>query len=470
MAALRSRRLEALFGAPLDRLAFEHIEGLVKSSAQEAFDLEYKQAMYGRSESDKKALAGDVAALANTAGGVIVIGIQEDEQARATALPGVDISDGEIRRIRQTVASGVSPMPVFDVFAVPMAGEDQPATETGDNGEQQPAKGFLVLAVPRSPSAPHAVLVNNESLRYPKRNGATIRYLSEPEVATAYRERLAGAKRQTERIEEIEREAMERLSTSDTSWLVISLTPDLPGDMVINQDSYDLARQQLVGQSTTLVPRGMRIERLSVGRRRLLAQTWREAREQAGLDRFSLELHADGSGVYALRMFDLNSQRRSELLARHEGPLPQRQLDDEWLALGLLSGLRYLAWHARDRAAAGGTAIIRAHLFPVSPEHPTTLGYTRGFPEPWSNYLATQPRAAEAAAPLDNLADPGPQLVAAAALLLHEVGQAFGVPELGQLTRDGKIRLPYWERRLQTHLRSWAEAVGIEVTEETLER
>jgi hypothetical protein len=55
----------------------------------------------------------------------------------------------------------VVPLPAFDVLPV----EDQ-AT---------PGHGFLVVAVARSPLGPHTVLVN-EGLRYPRRNGAVIRY------------------------------------------------------------------------------------------------------------------------------------------------------------------------------------------------------------------------------------------------------------------------------------------------------
>jgi hypothetical protein len=63
----------------------------------------------------RRALAGDVAAMANTAGGIIVIGIDEDEQACATAAPGVELTETETRRVLQVVGALVSPLPVFDV-------------------------------------------------------------------------------------------------------------------------------------------------------------------------------------------------------------------------------------------------------------------------------------------------------------------------------------------------------------------
>jgi hypothetical protein len=111
VVALRSRRLETVLGGPLDTLTAADIRGPVSAGAQEAFDLDFKKEHYGGTESAKRKLAADVAAMANTAGGVILIGIDEDQQARATDAPGVEVSDAERGRIRQVVAGLVSPMP-----------------------------------------------------------------------------------------------------------------------------------------------------------------------------------------------------------------------------------------------------------------------------------------------------------------------------------------------------------------------
>ncbi|MEU5934555.1 ATP-binding protein [Micromonospora sp. NPDC047187] len=469
MAALRSRRLEALLGAPVDRLSSEHIEGLVKASAQEAFDMDYKLTLYGRSDADRRALASDVAALANTAGGVIVVGVQEDDQAQATAAPGVAVSDAEIARMRQIVASLVSPMPVFDVFSIPKT-IDAAVPTSAAGGEAQSVQGYLVVAVPRSPSAPHAVLVG-ESLRYPRRNGATTRYLSEPEVATAYRDRMLGARRQQERIEDVRKDALRRLTVSPrSSWLFLSLVPSLPGEMTISQEMYYEAQRQLVGKRSAIVHNGVSVQRVQVGHRRLLVDGGVNA--NGFIDRLSLELHADGAGTYALRVPDLHFTRRRELTESDGGsPLPQRLLDDESIVIAIISGLLYLGQHARDRAAAGGAAALRAEMYPVSPEHPTAIGYSRGgFAESWTGgeYQYLPPRAAEADAPLDALAEAGPGLVAAAALLSNELGQAFGLPEMAQLSPDGRVRHRYWGRAWSEQVQTWADSAGIEVSDEEL--
>src|SRR5689334_13302169 len=110
MAAF-SRRLEDLFGAPLDQVDRSHIEALVINGVTEDFDLDFKSELYGNNDSAKRDLAGDVAALANTAGGVIVLGVTEDAQARAAGTQPVALSDGEVRRMRLIVASNIAPVP-----------------------------------------------------------------------------------------------------------------------------------------------------------------------------------------------------------------------------------------------------------------------------------------------------------------------------------------------------------------------
>jgi hypothetical protein len=82
MVALRSRRLERLFGARLEQVTHAQVADFVTNAVAESYDLDFKGELYGRSDKERRDLAGDVAALANTTGGVIVLGIEEDDQAR----------------------------------------------------------------------------------------------------------------------------------------------------------------------------------------------------------------------------------------------------------------------------------------------------------------------------------------------------------------------------------------------------
>jgi hypothetical protein len=450
MVALRSARLEALLGSRLEQVQHSHLMTLVSSQVAEAFDLDFKSEMYGSSDRGKHDAATDVAALANTAGGLLILGVEEDEQARASAAPGITLSEADERRIRQIVGSQVVPMPVIDVLRIP-----DPA---------RPGHGLVLIAVPRSPLAPHAVLVN-VSLRYPKRNGATTRYLSEPEVADAYRERFATAHRQAERAHEIEADALNRLATADDQvWIVVSLVPDLPGELVIDQAALSTARTELMGQGPLIIPTSLHWLRVSIGRRRLLADG---SRDNSRLARYlSTDLHDDGAGVFGALVLSPGSSG----VVSGTGEPEARRINDEFVVNGILSGLRFLARHARDRAAAGGNALIRAQLYPVGRQQPLQLGHNRsGFSDALGTRLMTEAVAPpERVAPLDALAADGPDLVSAAYLLASDVFQEFGWAEAAQLTRDGRVRLPYWNRQWQPHVEKWAETAGISTSPETL--
>jgi predicted HTH transcriptional regulator len=100
MVALRSARLEALLGRRLELVEYSDVVALIGSQVPEAFDLDFKSEMYAASSKGKHDAANDITALANTAGGLIILGIKEDDQARAAAAPGVALVEEDELRIR----------------------------------------------------------------------------------------------------------------------------------------------------------------------------------------------------------------------------------------------------------------------------------------------------------------------------------------------------------------------------------
>jgi hypothetical protein len=417
---------------------------LVGNQVPEAFDLDFKSEMYGGSDREKRDAATDVAALANTAGGLIVLGIAEDAQARATAAPGVALAEAGERRIRQIIGSQVVPMPIIDVFRV----EDP----------DKPGHGFVLLAVARSPLAPHAVLIN-DGLRFPRRNGATTRYLSEPEVAAAYRERFATARRQPDRAREVEASALEHLSTVDDQvWTVISLVPDLAGDLMLDQAALSAAREALVNQGPLIMPSSLTWKQVNIGPQRLLADGSHGSGRMARW--LSADLYSDGSGVFAAHVLRPDASPA----AGSDSPEPRSVVADSVVNC-VLSGLRFLARHARDHAAAGGNALIRAQLYPVSQQQPLQLcQYQRGFMDTvGTRTITTAAPVSESTAPLDALAIGGVGLVSAAYLLTTGIFQAFGCAEAAQLTRDGEVRPTYWNPTWQRHLQPWTDSAGIRI-------
>jgi Putative DNA-binding domain len=437
MVALRSRRLESLFGARLEDLKHAQVAGLVSNAVTEAYDLDFKAELYGKSDKERRDLAGDVAALANTAGGVIVLGIVEDDQARAAAAPGVALSDAEVGRVQQIVASQVAPIPTLDVRQV-----DDP---------QHAGHGFMLLAVPRSPMGPHAVLVN-ESLRFPKRNGTTTTYLSEPEVADAYRARFVGIQSRFDDLARYERDLIARLDPEQT-YAVLTLVPDLGGGFAIDMRAMRDFQQAVTGRQPFILNRGIFWRRVSVGSRRLVA----DGTLNSGRSRWlACELHESGAGSFAAAVVD-----------RRRGDGASSPLDDEAVVNVMWSGLRFLARHARDRAAAGGSASARATVWPVSEELPARLTHHRfhGFSEVLGERILISPPVSEAVFDIDDLAEDGPTLVSATYALATGLFQEFAYPEALQMTSGGAIRIKYWGQSRQ-ELTTWASAAGVELSEE----
>lgn len=251
---------------------------------------------------------------------------------------------------------------------------------------------------------------------------------------------------------------------------MVSLVPDLPGNLDVTYALLQTFQQQTVSRSAYDIvdaAYGVSFQRASVGRRRLLADGAPHGSPKAKWA--SGEYHWDGAGAYSLALGDMRQRARNERPEEHINQL----VDDELTVLGILTGLRRLATHARDRAAAGGNALVRVHLLPSTGLRVgVEIGHSRshGFCETRSQVALTEHiGAAETVASLDELAVPGPALVAVAARLVDELGQVFGIPEMGQLTREGEVRIRYWGRSNKERVLAWADAHGIAVSENTLD-
>lgn len=446
MPAALSSRLESVFGVRIDQVEVDHILGLVTNGVSEEFDLDFKRDLYGRSDSAKRELAGDVAALANTAGGVILIGVDEDDHARASAAPGVDVSDDERARMLQVVAAGVAPMPPLDIRAIIGPGSKSP--------------GYFIIMVSRSTRAPHAVIVN-DGYRFPVRNGATTRYLTEPEIAAAYRARHAGEVERDERLNVVDLEAMNKLNQAQGPWLVVSLVPDLPGAFDVTSAAHQEFSERHQSKDAGMFLRmGVSYHRIRTGRRRLIADGGVRGEDKATY--CLLECHSDGCAVAAVEVLDWNARREPDTDGN-----PQLVLDEAVVA-GVLTGLLRTAQHA-VRTGAGGNAVVRASVVPTN-GHAYEIGHNRGFGfgDSRSSAPLGSVAIAETVVALSEASVEGPELVQSAAMLVDELGQSFGFPEMGQISRDGQIRIRYWGRTWADAIKGWADRCDVTVTTETL--
>ncbi|MFC8453875.1 helix-turn-helix domain-containing protein [Kitasatospora sp. NPDC057223] len=443
MASLRSRRLEEVFGTTVNALEHEHIKSLVTNAVREQSDLDFKLTLYERNDKGKYALAGDVAAMANTAGGVILLGVGEDDHGAAGTVPGVDIGDEEIRRIHSVVAGNVFPLPALEVR--PIKDPDQPE-----------GHGLLAIIVPRSSLAPHGVLVNS-GFRYPRRNGTTTTYLSESDVATAYRERFAGLQSRAEDAEHLAHQLIDRLDVTRDLSVVVSLVPDLPGMFTLDSAALSAFRQETISRDPRIVPRGSHWRNVGVAGRRLTADG---GKTDTGLATWmACDLHTNGSGAFALAL--THKLQDMEIL----------QVADEDFVMAIWSGLDFLVRHARDRAATTGNASVYVTITSISNNRrPAQLVHYRGgyIDSVVDGHTILTTPTASGIVDIDGVAESGPEIIAATARLANDIVQHFGLPENYQVTTGGSLRRRYWDRGRHTALARWAEQANVDITDDVV--
>jgi hypothetical protein len=110
-------------------------------------------------------------------GGTLLYGVDEDENGRVTLAAPIELA-GQRERIDQIVQTSIMEPPTIYVSELPR--------------EEAPEQGYLLVTVPRSPRAPHQVVVGND-LRYYGRGATGNRRLTEGEVAALYQRRAQWA-------------------------------------------------------------------------------------------------------------------------------------------------------------------------------------------------------------------------------------------------------------------------------------
>ena len=222
-------RLRTIFDAPLSEIAESSLDRLVDHSVREDSDLDFKEALYGNGDSQRRELAADIGAMANDRGGIIVIGICEENDVAVACSP-VPLTSDEKGRMRAIGAGNIVPFAPFHIVPVP--------------SDRIAGQGYYVLAVPPSPNRPHAVRKDND-LRYPRRHGASKRWLSESEVADAYRDRFGRTDSDVGYVRSVLDQGLEPM-TSSKRWPVfgVALAPSEKGSFLIDAAAVSAAEMR----------------------------------------------------------------------------------------------------------------------------------------------------------------------------------------------------------------------------------
>ena len=131
------------FNKPISELVLTDITALIDNGIPEGRTLDYKRDLYGTNDAEKKEFLCDVSAFANTVGGYLIIGVDEDKGVPTAINPVVIDNVDKLKLLFENLLrTAVDP-------AIRRA-EFKPI-DTGDG------KYVLVIDIPRSISRPHAV-------------------------------------------------------------------------------------------------------------------------------------------------------------------------------------------------------------------------------------------------------------------------------------------------------------------------
>ncbi|MBC7195562.1 MAG: ATP-binding protein, partial [Caldisericia bacterium] len=118
-----------IFSKPFDELTFEDIKKLTDTNTAESLILDYKKEIIG-DERSKKEILKDVSSMANSSGGYIIIGIEENKENGYPIKPffGTNriINNQKVEEwLEQIIRSNIQPNIIFRIKALPLPNNDE---------------------------------------------------------------------------------------------------------------------------------------------------------------------------------------------------------------------------------------------------------------------------------------------------------------------------------------------------------
>ncbi|MBD0694743.1 hypothetical protein BG452_17295 [Streptomyces sp. CBMA123] len=285
--------LHRALGVPAGSVTEEMIVAAVAANVVESEDLDWKRDV--DEIKDAKEFAKDVAAMANTAGGLIVFGVGEDGADHADELVGIENPKPHVQSLRGKAGMVRPFIPALRVYSMPLTA--------------LPGRHLIVVDVPRSPEAPHLVPQSKESWGLPRRRDSDTDWLGESDLEAAYAGRFRRRRAAEEHLAALAEELDDRLWGKEHEiWVTVTAACSMPSiadtEQAVNQTAPEpsmLDAIQLLqddGELRQAFDGGTAIPK--VGLRRAVVSS---SSPYAGLsDKGHLELFHDGAFAGALNV------------------------------------------------------------------------------------------------------------------------------------------------------------------------
>lgn len=192
-------------------LTDELLDAAVAAGVVETNDLDWKGDLPPAKGLPQTDFPKDVAAMANSGGGVIVFGVREVQKAATDRADVGEFDELDERSFRSAAITGISP-PVFGLNVHRLGVEGNRA---------------VVVEVPASVDGPH-LIYKNEYFGAPVRNDADTVWMKERQIEAMYRARLDERRHATEALDALFSEASAGRNSDKRAWLVAVAHPRVP--------------------------------------------------------------------------------------------------------------------------------------------------------------------------------------------------------------------------------------------------
>jgi Putative DNA-binding domain len=99
----------ALSNKSFEEISESDLNDQVSAGVPEGVLLDYKRDLYGRSDADIREFLKDISSFANTSGGHLIIGIDENAGVPARLCPLTGDPDQELQRLENLARDGIEP-------------------------------------------------------------------------------------------------------------------------------------------------------------------------------------------------------------------------------------------------------------------------------------------------------------------------------------------------------------------------
>ena len=189
----------------------ELLDEAVAAGVPESADLDWKLKLHSQKGLAQTDFPKDVAAMANSGGGLIIYGVRESQKKAIERVDVEDFDENYERSLRSAAITAITP-PVFGLNVIRLDSSDKCA---------------VVVEVPASVDGPH-LIYRGDYFGAPVRNDADTVWMKERQIEAMYRARFDERRHATEALDVLYEEAAAGRDSGNRAWLIGVAHPRLP--------------------------------------------------------------------------------------------------------------------------------------------------------------------------------------------------------------------------------------------------